>query len=109
MNDLSDKLKKYKAKSDDTTICKHNNDLFVALEQLLNIHNISDELKSSLRKCISYHDVGKVVDDFQNNIECKHRKIRHEILSASVKNLNESEKLSILLHHKVLEDRKSVV
>lgn len=103
MNDLSDKLKKYKAKSDDTTICKHNNDLFVALEQLLNIHDISDELKSSLRRCISYHDVGKVVDDFQNNIECKHRKVRHEILSASVKNLNESEKLSILLHHKVLD------
>ncbi|MCD3276689.1 CRISPR-associated helicase Cas3' [Clostridium botulinum] len=103
MNDLNNKLKQYKAKSDDTTIFKHNKDLLVALEQVLNIHKISEELKSSLRKCINYHDIGKVTDDFQNNIECKHRKIRHEILSASVKNLNESEKLSILLHHKVLD------
>ncbi|AEB77509.1 CRISPR-associated protein Cas3 [Clostridium botulinum] len=103
MNDLNDKLKQYKAKSDGTTLFQHNQDLLVALEQLSKIHSIPQELKNSLIKCIKYHDIGKVTDDFQNNIESKHRNIRHEIISASAKDLDDNERLNILLHHRVLE------
>ena len=46
------------------------------------------------------YDIGKVVDSFQNNIENTHRKVRHEMLSASIKGLTEEEMLVILTHHK---------
>lgn len=56
-----------------------------------------------MKKCCNIHDIGKVTDDFQSNIETTHRKIRHEIVSASYEGLTENERLSILLHHKPLD------
>lgn len=100
---LQENLKQYKAKSDDTTIYQHNKGLLNTLKQLKSIHNISVSQYNSLEKSIIYHDIGKVTDEFQNNIESTHRKIRHEILSASTKDLTQYEKLSILLHHKTIE------
>ncbi|HID0768124.1 TPA: CRISPR-associated helicase Cas3' [Clostridium botulinum] len=100
---LNSILKKYKAKSDNTTIYQHNQDLINILNQLKQIHNIDEQQCESLIKSILYHDIGKITEEFQNNIEDTHRKIRHEILSASVKDLSEYEKLSILLHHKTLD------
>ena len=71
---------------------------------MTDIHNIPQELYTSLKKCCNLHDIGKVVDDFQLNIESTYRKIRHEILSASYKELSIEERISILLHHKPLKD-----
>lgn len=106
MERLNEKLKKYKAKSDNTTIFIHNNELEICFKQLIKIHNLSDELVNSIEKCIFYHDIGKVTDDFQNNIQSSHRKIRHEILSASIIDMNDYERICVLLHHKTLEKIK---
>ena len=103
MKNIQEKLKKYKAKSDGTSVYQHNMGLLNTLKQLKTIHDIAEEQYKSLQKSIVYHDVGKVTDEFQNNIENTHRKMRHEVLSASVKNLTEIERLSILLHHKTID------
>lgn len=100
MQKLQDSLKQYKAKLDGTTLYNHNEDLIDILEQL----NIPDEVKEQMNKIIWFHDIGKVVDSFQNNIENTHRKVRHEMLSASIKGLTEEEMLVILTHHKSLKD-----
>lgn len=99
-------LSNYKAKLDGTSIEKHNEELMVIMGQIEGIYNLSEKMKLSLCKCIKYHDVGKVVNSFQNDIENKYRTIRHEILSASVKNLLDEERLAIITHHK--EIRKLV-
>lgn len=95
-----DKLKEYKAKSDETTIFEHNEYLNIVSKQIKDIYNIDNNMYSSLQKCIKYHDIGKVIDSFQNNIESKNRKVRHEIYSASIKYLLDMEKLAIITHHK---------
>lgn len=101
------KLKQYSAKSDGTTIYEHSNDLINILGQLRIIHDISDI--KSLEKCAMLHDIGKCIDDFQNNIESTYRKLRHEYLSASYSELTTNERLAILLHHKNLEYFKSAI
>lgn len=102
-------MDKYKAKSDGTSLKQHNDDLLNIELQIEKIYNLDDETKIMLKKCIKYHDVGKVVDSFQNNIESKHRIIRHEILSASIKELYDIEKLAIITHHKELKDLKQYI
>ena len=101
------KLKKYNAKSDGITIYQHSQDLNNILKQLKTIHNISN--LQSLEKCCKLHDVGKCINDFQDNIESTNRKLRHEYLSASYSDLTQNERLSILLHHKNLEYFKNVL
>lgn len=100
-------LKNYKAKSDGTTIYQHSLDLVDVLSQLNSIHNIEDI--SVLNKCAMLHDIGKCVDEFQDNIESTHRKVRHELLSASYLNLSFNERLAILLHHKNIDYWQSVI
>lgn len=97
-------MNKYKAKSDNTTISQHNNDLINIKNQIESIYNINNSMSESLNKCIKYHDAGKVVNSFQDNLESKKRTIRHEILSASIKELTESERLAIITHHKEIKD-----
>lgn len=99
-------LKNYKAKSNDITIFQHNKDLQNIRKQIIDIYNIDNIANKKLEKIISYHDIGKIVDDFQENIESTHRKVRHEIISASVENLENDEKLAILTHHKQIDDDK---
>lgn len=93
-------LKNYKAKEDGTTIYEHNKELENILIQL----KLSGQLQEQMGKIIKYHDVGKVVSSFQDNITAKSREIRHEMLSASVEGLTEEEMLVILTHHKPLKD-----
>jgi len=97
-------LKKYKAKSNNETIFEHNKKLFKVLKQLKTILNLSHKEYLLLRKSILYHDIGKITDDFQENITSKFRKCRHEILSASLIDLTEIQRLSIITHHKTLND-----
>lgn len=100
---MKEKLTNYKAKSDGTSILKHNEDLYNVLDQICNIYNIDNEMVNSINKCIEYHDIGKCIDEFQDNLGVKYTpKIRHEILSASLKGLSDIEKLSIISHHKEL-------
>lgn len=101
------KLKQYNAKLDGTTIYEHSNDLINILKELKTIHDIDDI--ESLEKCSKLHDIGKCVDDFQNDVESTHRKLRHEYLSASYSDLTVDERLAILLHHKDLEYFKNVI
>jgi len=91
-------LKKYKAKPGEKTIYEHNEDLLNILNQL----NFKGDIYKTMEKVILYHDIGKVVDSFQYNIESRHREIRHELLSASVKDLTDIERFAILTHHKSL-------
>jgi len=93
-------LKNYKAKLNGQSIYSHNQDLIHILKQL----HISKEMYNQLIKIINYHDIGKVVDSFQNNITNTHRKVRHEMLSASVKRLTDIERIAILTHHKSLTE-----
>lgn len=93
-------LKNFKAKADETTIYEHNKSLGNILKQL----NINLSLKTQSEKIIKYHDVGKIVSSFQDDITDKHREIRHEMLSASIECLTEEEMLVILTHHKPLKE-----
>ena len=93
----------YKAKSDNTSLEQHNNDLMIIKKQIEKIYNLNQEMSNSLNKCIYYHDLGKVTDSFQDNIESKNRIIRHEVLSASIKGLSDNEKLAIITHHKEIK------
>lgn len=93
-------LKNYKAKPDGTTIFEHNQDLLNILNQL----NIEKETYNQMLKIIKYHDVGKIVDSFQNNIDKNYREVRHEMLSASVEDLTDAERFAILTHHKSLDN-----
>lgn len=97
-------LKRYKAKLDGTSIYEHNKALELIINQIIEIYNISKDTESKLKKVAKYHDVGKVVDSFQNNIDSKIRKLRHEILSASIKELTIEERLAIITHHKNIVD-----
>lgn len=54
-------------------------------------------------KIINYHDIGKITNEFQNNMKSTHREIRHEIISASAKDLTDDERLIIITHHKNLD------
>ena len=99
-----DTLSNYKAKSDNTTLQQHNDGLMLIKRQIKEIYNLSKKMIESLEKCITYHDIGKVIDSFQKNIESKIRAIRHEILSASVKNLLDEERLAIITHHKEINE-----
>jgi len=105
-SEIENKLDKYKAKSDNTSILEHNNDLMLIKEQIVDIYNLDKKMVNSLEICIEYHDVGKVVDSYQNNIENKKRTIRHEILSASIKYLSDKQKLAIITHHKSKKEIK---
>ncbi|WP_283692981.1 CRISPR-associated helicase Cas3' [Clostridium perfringens] len=100
-------LKNYKAKLDGTTIYQHSLNLVDILSQLNDIHEIDDI--NTLNKCAMLHDIGKCVKEFQDNIESTHRKVRHELLSASYLNLSFKERLIILLHHKKIDYWKSVI
>ncbi len=93
-------LKNYKAKLNGQSIYSHNQDLIHILKQL----HISKEMYNQLIKIINYHDIGKIVNSFQDNIENTHRKIRHEMLSASIKGLTDIERIAILTHHKALRE-----
>ncbi len=96
-------LDKYKAKSDGISIDKHNEDMNYIMNQLVSIYNISDDMRNDLHEAIVCHDVGKVVKSFQDNIENTIRRVRHELLSASIKHLKRGQKLAILTHHKDIE------
>lgn len=95
-------LKYYKAKLDGTTIFRHNKDLTIIAKQVESIFDLKQDMIMSLYICIDYHDVGKVVKSFQNNIDSKRRTVRHEILSASIKELRDRERISIITTHKEL-------
>ena len=97
---VNENLKKYKAKSDNKTVYSHSQDLINILNKLKDIHNIN--YINSIAKCCEIHDIGKCIDDFQNNITSTHRRIRHEYISASYNDLSDLERISILLHHKSL-------
>lgn len=97
---MNNVLKKYKAKSNNQTIASHNQDMFKLIDNIKHIVNINKKLYKKINKCIKYHDIGKVTDDFQNNLTSINRKCRHEILSASLKNLDIQERIAILTHHK---------
>lgn len=101
------KLKQYYAKLDKTTIYEHSNDSINISRQLKTMHDITDV--DSLEKCLMLHDIGKCIDDFQNNIASTHRNLRHEYLSASYSDLTVDERIAILLHHKNLEYFKEVI
>ncbi len=94
-----DLLKNYKAKLEGQSLYSHNEDLINILNQL----NLTQTEHNKMLKIIQHHDVGKIVDEFQNNIDSKYRKIRHEIISASVKDLTDEETLVIITHHKSLK------
>ncbi|MDI0266235.1 CRISPR-associated helicase Cas3' [Clostridioides difficile] len=96
-------LDKYKAKSDGISIDKHNEDMNYIMNQLVSIYNISYDMRNDLHEAIVCHDVGKVVKSFQDNIENTIRRVRHELLSASIKHLKRGQKLAILTHHKDIE------
>lgn len=102
-------LENYKAKSDGTTLLKHICDAIEIAKQIKYIFNLDKSTYISLCRCIIYHDLGKITKSFQNNIESTIRLIRHEILSASVKDLLDKERLSILTHHKELESLRNVL
>ncbi|MGM9535459.1 MAG: CRISPR-associated helicase Cas3' [Intestinibacter sp.] len=105
-SEIENKLDKYKAKSDNTSILQHNHDLMLIKDQIVDIYNLDKKMVNSLEICIECHDVGKVVDSYQSNIENKKRTIRHEILSASIKNLSDKQKLAIITHHKSKKEIK---
>jgi len=97
-------LKKYKAKfgkENDQNIFEHNQDLFNILNQIKPIYDINDGLYKDIEKCCFYHDTGKVTNEYQNDGGTNNRrKVRHEILSASYKDLTKKQRIAILLHHK---------
>lgn len=97
---LNNKLKKYNAKDGGPSIYHHNKDL----ENILNQLNLEEAIKEQMKKIIKYHDIGKAVSSFQDNITNTSREIRHEMLSASVASLTEEEMLVILSHHKPLKE-----
>lgn len=95
-------LKLYDAKSDGTTIYQHNLDLINILKQL----NISKDNYFKMIRIIEFHDVGKVINQFQESLNYstnKQIRIRHEIISASIKDLDTIERIAIITHHKNLE------
>lgn len=96
-------LDKYKAKLDGISIEQHTDEVLAIKEQIATIYNLNEKMRNSLHKSIKSHDVGKVVDSFQNNIEGKHRTVRHEVLSASIKGLLDEERLAIITHHKEIQ------
>ena len=96
-------LKKYKAKLDEISIYEHNKGLEVIINQIIDIYNISKDTESKLKRVAKYHDVGKVVASFQDNIDSTKRTVRHEILSASIRGLTTEERLAIITHHKSIE------
>ena len=101
MLDLN-KLKKYKAKSDGTSLYKHTTLLLEILDELKTILNINKKLYNMCYNACLYHDIGKISDIFINYISGidNQNYIRHEILSASVKNISDIERMAILTHHK---------
>jgi len=104
MNNMNSILKEYKAKSNNQTIESHNQDMFKLIDSIKHIVNIDKNLYDKINKCIQYHDIGKITNDFQNNITSTMRKCRHEILSASLKDLDIQERIAILTHHKSIFD-----
>lgn len=100
-------LNNYLAKSNKQTLKEHNNDLKLILKYIKTIFNLSEGEYNQMIKIIKYHDIGKITDSMQsilNGYKCNY--IRHEILSASIKGLLESELLAIITHHKSFEDNK---
>ena len=108
-------LKKYyaKPKKENISIYQHNQDLLNILQQLQSIINLNTHTFNSLEKTINYHDIGKIILEYQNrfnnntNNNTKNKNkiaIRHEILSALSKELTLQEKLSILTHHKTFNE-----
>lgn len=98
-------LKDYKAKSNDESVYDHSENLLKILKQLKDIHNIDDNMYQSLNKCCWIHDIGKCSDNFQKVLSHEsNNKTRHELISASYKDLTKDERIAILLHHKTLQD-----
>lgn len=91
-------LKQYNAKSKEEgiSIFEHNEMIISLLNQL----ELSEKEYIIMVRIANYHDIGKVVDNFQDNIEGRSRDIRHEILSASAEDLTDIERIAILTHHK---------
>lgn len=100
---MKNNFEEYLAKDNNVTIKEHNDGLLNILYKLKNIHDIDDETYDKLKIICKYHDIGKCIDEFQNNITSTRRSIRHEYLSASLDFLDEKSRLAILLHHKNLE------
>ena len=96
-------LDNYKAKKDGTTLLTHINKAIQLANQIKNIYDLDINIFISLCKCIIYHDLGKVTEHFQSNIDTTSRLVRHEILSASIKGLLDNERLAIITHHKDLK------
>ena len=94
-------LNKYIAKTDNTTLEEHNNELTNILKQIIDMYDIDKDTKLSLDKCIKYHDIGKCSDSMQDRLRGKKVNfIRHEWIGASVGGLTNAERLAILTHHK---------
>lgn len=97
-----EKLRNYKAKVD-KTIYQHNQELLDILSQLYTTEKEYNQMK----KIIELHDIGKVIASFQDSIESTQRDVRHEIISASLYDLSDDERLAILTHHKSLDELAS--
>ena len=97
----------FKAKTN-KNINEHNNELINILSYLKYINNLSDNNYNSLIKTFECHDIGKLTSEYQNifNNTTKRTpiKIRHEILSSCIPDLTTEQFLSIILHHKTLDD-----
>ncbi|MGV3026734.1 CRISPR-associated helicase Cas3' [Clostridium thermobutyricum] len=109
---IDEELKKYKAKGteEDKNIYEHNMDLDIIRKEAEVIFEVEEEINKKLYLACKLHDLGKAVDFFQENLETKNRTIRHEIHSASIKNLDDDVRLSILTHHKSLDKiRENIV
>lgn len=106
MNKINKLLNKYKAKDDvSKTVYLHNNDNLNIKNQIIDIYNI-EAIDKKLEKIIIYHDIGKATNSFEEEVlkQRKAAKVRHEVHSASLKCLNNDEKIAILTHHKAIED-----
>lgn len=99
------KLKKYKAKfgefqNNPLTLYDHIQDLLNILEQLKIIYHIDDIIYNNIKEASIYHDFGKAHREYQNDENTHFRKVRHEILSASLEGLGDKVRIPILLSHK---------
>ena len=98
----------YLAKKNNITIEQHNNDLFNILDEIKDIYGIDNALFDNISTAIEYHDIGKVTSEYQaffaGASNTNKFQIRHEILSATVTSLTDSQLYAIFTHHKTFFD-----
>lgn len=109
-------FKKFKAKSDGTTLEEHTRHVLIAARTLLNRLPIEESERTALtekiERCAVLHDIGKAHISFQNNLlKGKHKgftDIRHELISTwmieQCLDLPQDEVLAIATHHRGVID-----